>query len=224
MRSNGESATWTAGHLGRFLRRSLPWIGGVALVVALDAFERSAVMNADRIGVARVIDFVLGSVIETLGHIVTVVLCLAVLAAFGVRAPARFAVGAVLGAMLIDLDHIPEWLGWSARTAESVRPVFHSVFTVVVIALAVVWLPARWRTFGLGVVFGTLTHLARDIAMGGIPLFWPLTDVAAAVPYGVYVGLMLGFAVAIGGGLAWRDRSCDDAVGDFLGSDRRTAC
>lgn len=221
MRRHGASTERTAEIFWQSLRSSLPWIGGVALVIVLDMFERSAIMNMDRVGIARAIDFVLGAAIETLGHIVTAVLCLVFLTSIPIRVPAQFAGGTLVGAMLIDLDHIPEWLGWSARTEASVRPVLHSVLPlVVIVAFAAVWLPARWRAFEFGIGFGTFTHLARDSAMGGIPLFWPLTDQAVSMPYSVYAGLTLGLALGIGW-FAWRDRSPGNAAVDLRGLERR---
>ena len=115
---------------------------------------------------------------------------LALLAA-GVRG--RTALLVLAGAVAIDADHVPLYLGVPGVEAAGGRPFTHCALTLLV--LAVVGL--RWRPV-LAVAAGVALHLLRDLATGGgVPLLWPL-DVVVEAPYAVYAGVLVVLAVLAG--------------------------
>jgi inner membrane protein len=98
---------------------------------------------------------------------------------------------ALLGAVVIDVDHIPLYV-WDVGTATDPhgRPISHSL-TVVLVLLALSRLPGRLRTPLSGLALGVVLHLVRDVVTGpGAPLFWPVTGTSALAPYSLYVGLL----------------------------------
>jgi inner membrane protein len=118
-------------------------------------------------------------------HVTTAAL---VLAALPRRLPPRVAAWALAGSVVIDLDHIPLYLGIeSLATVHGGRPVTHSLTTAAALLGAAV--PARGRArevlTGLGV--GVLLHFVRDIGTGpGLPLFWPLHRGNPHIPYAAH--------------------------------------
>jgi hypothetical protein len=118
--------------------------------------------------------------------------------------------GGLLGAILIDVDHVPDqFFGWEGLTAGTYRPYPHSLLTVIAIVCLGFWLIGARRRFAFGVAFGLVAHLIRDMATGGVPLWWPLTPRTIAIPYGLYATLVV-VALAL---LLWRrrDRIIPDA-------------
>ena len=105
---------------------------------------------------------------------------------------------ALLGAVAIDLDHIPLYL-WEAPLATGAgRPVTHSLATVVAL-LAVAVVAPRIRTAMAGLAAGVLFHLVRDVATGpGITLWWPLRPDSVLLPYRMYLcALVVLSAIAV---------------------------
>jgi inner membrane protein len=102
---------------------------------------------------------------------------------------------ALLGAVLIDLDHIPLVLWGGPVTEFGGRPVTHSLTTVAVLAVVALAVP-RVRVAAGGLAVGVLLHLLRDLATGpGVPLLWPLRPENVLVPYWVYALLIVAAAV-----------------------------
>jgi inner membrane protein len=98
---------------------------------------------------------------------------------------------ALLGAVLIDVDHVPLY-AWGVGTATDGqgRPVTHSL-TLALVLLALSRLDRRLRTPLSGLALGVLLHLVRDIATGpGASLFWPIAETGVLVPYSLYAGLL----------------------------------
>ena len=97
---------------------------------------------------------------------------------------------ALLGAVVIDVDHIPLYV-WDVGTADPEgRPVTHSL-TVVLVLLALSRLPGRLRTPLSGLALGVLLHLVRDIVTGpGASLFWPIAGTSVLLPYPLYAGVL----------------------------------
>ena len=78
--------------------------------------------------------------------------------------------------MLIDLDHVPQYVGWHVlRAAPSGRPLTHSLLTVGVLLVLAAG-SRRLRLPFLGMAFGVALHLLRDASEGraGVPLLWPM--------------------------------------------------
>jgi inner membrane protein len=128
---------------------------------------------------------VLDGLTDWAAHLGTAVLVLAVLP----RVTRPFVIGALLGAVLIDLDHIPRYLGSDIITAGTPRPYTHSLLTLALLSLAAWRSSGIWRVRLAGAALGLVTHLVRDMAepgASGVSLLWPLTDKPARLPYVAY--------------------------------------
>ena len=103
-------------------------------------------------------------------HLLTAGLALAALA----RARTDIWPWALLGAVAIDIDHIPLYLWGGPVADEGGRPVTHSLATVLALLIVAGAIP-KFRTPAGGLAAGIVFHLLRDIATGpGVPLLWPL--------------------------------------------------
>jgi hypothetical protein len=106
-------------------------------------------------------------------HIATA-LAVSLPAAPFVRDRKRFVALAALSAVAIDLDHVVAARSTSLIPCMTMpnRPASHSVLTVGIVSYAVerVW-PGTQS--GLAIVLGLGSHLLRDLATGGAPLFIP---------------------------------------------------
>lgn len=126
------------------------------------------------------------------------------LAAFLPARAGALRVWALVGAVAIDLDHIPLYAWHVLAAGPDSRPVTHSLLTVAVLAAAGALAPARLRTPLLGLALGVCLHFVRDLAEGpGVPLFWPIDSTNVIAPYG---GYLLVLAVVAAGAAArhWR--------------------
>ena len=121
------------------------------------------------------------------GHLLTAWLFLAAFPGTRRRLDLRWV---LLGAVAIDVDHLPLYLWGALSSSPGGRPVTHSLFTVLVL-LVVAALSRRLRSAATGVAVGVLLHFVRDVATGpGLPLAWPLCSSSALVPYGLYIGVV----------------------------------
>lgn len=112
----------------------------------------------------------------------------------------------LLGSVALDIDHVPLFLGDPGFAVDGGRPPTHSLVTVLVLLLGAAAVPKLRRALG-GLALGAGLHLLRDVATGpGIPLLWPLTRAAVAVPYLAYLTLLglLTVLVVVRAGLAHR--------------------
>jgi inner membrane protein len=111
---------------------------------------------------------------------------------------AGFIVGCLVGAVAIDLDHIPLFLGSDLLTAQTNRPFTHGLLTIVIVLAVSVVAGGPWRSLGFGVAVGLAAHFLRDMATStaGVPLLWPLSTTGFMLPYPLY-------AAALTGALAW---------------------
>jgi inner membrane protein len=137
------------------------------------------------------------ALIDETAHVITALLLLVVL---GVSRLQPFSSTALLASVLIDGDHLPMELGWDFLTRGTNRPYTHSLLAAGTIVLCACLATGRWRKAGLGAAFGLATHLLRDMATGGVPLYWPLTQHLVVIPYGAYATLL----VAASGLIMWR--------------------
>jgi len=98
------------------------------------------------------------------------------------------------GAVLLDLDHVPLFLGLDVTATQSGRPITHSLATVaLLLAAALAVRPSRAALAGLAI--GAGTQLLRDLCTGpGVPLFWPVSDADARLPYLSYLLVLLPLA------------------------------
>jgi membrane-bound metal-dependent hydrolase YbcI (DUF457 family) len=129
-------------------------------------------------------------------HIATTVLLLA---------PARLPTGspvvrtALPASVIIDLDHVPQYMGSERLTEGTPRPYPHSWVTLGA-AGALAATSRRRREHALGAVLGLSSHLFRDLALPrsnpGIAFLWPFSKARVSIPYRVYGGV-LGAALAL---------------------------
>ena len=138
-----------------------------------------------------------GGVFDELAHAATALLCLGLV-------PARWRrpilAPALIGSVLIDADHIPQYLfGDDALTVGTPRPYTHALWTIaLLLVLALAWRGRRGRAVWLGLAVGISLHFVRDLAEGGgagVSLLWPLGDHVFAYRHSAYLVLMAGVAV-----------------------------
>ena len=108
----------------------------------------------------------------------------------------RQLVAALVASVVIDVDHIPGYLGSDVLTAGTHRPYSHSLLTVaVLVALALAC--ARWRDPLFGAAIGVSSHLWRDLAEphgAGVALLWPLSDRTVTTPAWIYLASIAALA------------------------------
>lgn len=111
-----------------------------------------------------------------------------------------FLAGLLMGAVLIDADHVPHHLGWDGLELPHTRQFTHSLSTVAVFVAIALIVRGRIRLLALGIAAGLVCHLFRDFAepagnSPGVPLLWPLSERAVKLPYAVYAGVLAGLLV-----------------------------
>lgn len=139
--------------------------------------------------------------LDELAHLLTM---LFVLWAVGCRLDRPFAKAALLISVAIDLDHIPQYLGWYGLTQGTPRPYSHSLLTILIVLLVASWCSsrslraggARWPRgsqicFGLAIGLGV--HFCRDMAEpgSGVSLLWPVSYHSFSYPHWTYVVVMV---------------------------------
>jgi hypothetical protein len=126
-------------------------------------------------------------------HIATA-LAVSIPAAPFVQDPKRFVALATLSAVAIDLDHVVAARSTSLIPCMTMpnRPASHSVLTVGIVSYAVerIWPGSQ---SGLAIVLGLGSHLLRDLATGGAPLFIPRRIIEVPRPPVASMMLALGF-------------------------------
>ncbi len=124
-------------------------------------------------------------------HLATAALGLLALACF-IDVPRRFYVAGLIASVVIDLDHIPLYLGLLGKQDQ--RPVTHSLTTVLVMAVAAA-VSRRHRAVLAGCVAGLLIHFARDIAEGppGVRMLWPVRDTAWTASFWWFLAMIITF-------------------------------
>jgi inner membrane protein len=85
----------------------------------------------------------------------------------------RFLTGALIGSVVLDVDHLPMYAGFDILTRRTTRPYPHSLVTVAAVAGWAALGGSTKRPLALGLAVGFSSHLLRDAATGGEPLFWP---------------------------------------------------
>jgi inner membrane protein len=162
--------------------------------VVLPAAALAAILLLDLVRESRGWPLPVLGVLDEPAHLLTAWL---VLAAVTARTTAlRFLPWVLAGAVLLDLDHVPLFLGLDVTATQSGRPVTHSLTTVAVLLLAAL-VVRRWRGALAGLALGAATQLLRDLSTGpGVPLFWPFVAVDVRLPYLSYLLVLVALAVA----------------------------
>jgi inner membrane protein len=167
--------------LAQVLRRDLTPLGLLGCAAVLLAADLAYQHAGD--------SFFPGAPLDETAHFLTALLLLQMLPT---RLRERIAIPALVASVAIDLDHVPQYLGYHFLTVGTPRPYTHSLLTplvLLVVALAV----RRHRVLFLGLALGVLLHFFRDLAEGngsGVSLIWPLSDHAFSYPHSTYLALM----------------------------------
>jgi inner membrane protein len=131
---------------------------------------------------------------DEIGHLATVAL---LLVPFRSRLSRPFAVAALAMGVLIDLDHIPLYLGLIGTPEGAARPISHSLAPVALLGMVALIARGRVRLVLSGAAFGIAAHLLRDMATGGVVLFWPVDLDSYEISYPMYAAILLGVMVLI---------------------------
>ena len=132
----------------------------------------------------------LGALDDT-AHLLTAGL---ILAAIGLHRIGRLLPWALLGSVIIDLDHLPLYT-FAPDFVAGGRPPTHSLVTPAILLMVAALVP-RLRWVAGGLALGVCLHFVRDVATGpGVPLFWPLADSSVLVPYPTYLAVIGAAAV-----------------------------
>jgi inner membrane protein len=100
--------------------------------------------------------------------------------------------GLLLGAVMIDIDHVPlQLFGNDILTAGTNRPHSHSLLALALVLLIGFALSGMWRRGAFCLALGHASHLARDMATGGVPLLWPLSSARIEVAYSGYALMVI---------------------------------
>jgi inner membrane protein len=163
-------------------------LGLLALVICLDLIANAGSRSTPEVGA-----------LDEPAHLATGVLVVALLVAL-LRAPPplAFVAAALVASMAIDVDHIPQYLGWNGLTEGAPRPYTHSLLTPLVLLLAGLLARGRLRAVALGAAAGVCAHLLRDLATAsGVALLWPLGSAGMRIPYWSYLLPLLLIACAL---------------------------
>jgi inner membrane protein len=161
-------------------------------ILLLTFVATAVIMLIDDAFFSSALELRLTELLDEIAHAATMVV---VLCALSGRVSRAFAVGGLFGAVMLDIDHLSILFHLHAWAPLHGRPYSHSLVAVVAVMLFTC-LSRSWRTFGIGVACGLLSHLFRDLATGVVPLLWPLTTVQFSIPHSLY-------EAAIVGALAW---------------------
>jgi len=148
------------------------------------------IVGVDLLLARRPWPLVLDGMLDEVGHLLTAALLLALLPRSARR---NLWPWAMLGAVAIDIDHVPLYT-FAPGFAVDGRPPTHSLLTVLILAGVAALVPAV-RIPLAGLALGVCLHFVRDIATGpGVPLFWPIADSAVGAPYMAYLVVIGGTA------------------------------
>lgn len=158
-------------------RRSRPLVfPALALIIGLDTFLH-------RREPSRLVT----GMLDESAHLLTASI---LVAALPLPRDELFLRGALAGAVLLDLDHLPGEFGSALLTRGAGRPLPHSLPTVAALLACAAPASVCGRPFFLGAATGVLTHFLRDMATGGAPLRWPRDKRRVTIPYGAYPALL----------------------------------
>jgi inner membrane protein len=155
---------------------------------AWPALALLAVLALDAVKAARAWPIPVVGVLDEPAHLLTAWLLLAAVPPLAARLPFRWV---LVGAVAVDLDHLPLYAFGGPVAEPDGRPVTHSALAVLLL-LAAARLRPRHTDLLLGLATGLVLHLVRDVAGGpGIPLLWPLADAGLRLPYAVYATVLV---------------------------------
>lgn len=172
------------------------------LGVLAPALAVTGIIGLDLVLSARPWSLFVTGMLDESAHLLTAWLALAAVTA----GRSRIWPWALLGAVAIDVDHVPLYLWNGLASVPGGRPVTHSLVTIVALGAVANAVP-RWRVPLLGLGIGVLLHFVRDMATSpGLPLGWPMTSAHLLLPRATYLVMLLalGAVVAVRRGRAQR--------------------
>jgi inner membrane protein len=176
-----------------------PWgvrrVGAALLIIAI------VDLTLGYLDAARLVEFGRGSgavvaprtarpveaILDESAHALTALLLLKAVGGVG----GGLALQTMVGATLIDIDHVPMELGFNVMTRGTNRPYTHSLVSIGSLLVLAGLTGGLARRSLLAVAFGVGTHLLRDAATGGVPLYWPLLAKRETMGYAVYAAIVL---------------------------------
>lgn len=162
--------------------RTLWPVAALAIVFLLDAALRARSWSVPVIGL-----------LDEPAHLLTAWLALSVLPGERLRALRPWA---LVGSVVIDVDHVPLYLWPDLVSANGGRPVTHCLLMVLLPATIGAVLP-RVRTPAWGLAIGLPLHFIRDVASApGAPLLWPVDASGVRLPYALYAAALIVIASA----------------------------
>jgi membrane-bound metal-dependent hydrolase YbcI (DUF457 family) len=149
------------------------------------------IVLADLISNHRKLSLAVAGALDELAHVASTVLL-----ANGLRAPgdAPFVIGAVLGSVALDADHVPSVFGHPVKGTDSERPFTHSWPALAAAGFIAVRMRGQRGRLVRGFACGLASHLFRDFASGqhsGTPFGWPLSRRNLSLPRWCYLGALL---------------------------------
>jgi len=145
------------------------------------------ILGLDAALAARPWSFVITGLLDEPAHLATAGL---IVLALPRRVVSRYGSWMLVGSVVIDIDHLPLYLGDRGFLVDGGRPPTHSVAVIVLLLLVALAVPAWRRPFN-GLACGVLAHFLRDVATGpGLAILWPVLPVTVKMPYSAYVGLL----------------------------------
>jgi hypothetical protein len=136
-------------------------------------------------------ELIVVAVLDEMAHLATAIIFIAGLRRFS---DTWFVSACLAGAVLIDVDHLPAMLSPDTPAIQAERPVTHSIVWVAALIIVSLWTTGRGRALLTGFSLGIVTHLVRDMATGGVPLFWPVHGEIIEIAYWTYAVLMIAIA------------------------------
>lgn len=130
-----------------------------------------------------------GGLFDETAHLMTALL---LLQGIPPRQREKIAVPALIASVAVDLDHVPQYLGYGFLSEGTARPYAHSLLTPLML-LGIALLARRHRRLFIGLALGAGLHFFRDLAEGngsGVPLLWPLSDHSFNYPHATYLVLI----------------------------------
>lgn len=145
------------------------------------------ILGLDAVLDARPWSFVVTGLLDEPAHLATAGL---ILLALPLRVVSSYGGWMLVGSVVIDIDHLPLYLGDPGFLVDGGRPPTHSLAVVVVLLLMALGLPSSGRPLQ-GLEWGVLAHFVRDAATGpGLALLWPVFPATVKMPYFAYAGLL----------------------------------
>jgi inner membrane protein len=168
------------------MHRAARWGGERSRRVAVAGGAVVAIGALDLVRGAANWPVVVVGLLDEPAHVLTAYLLL--LAMGRPLVPGRWDAWALAGAVLIDVDHLPLFLGCPGCGVAGGRPPTHSLALVLVLLCA--GLAVRRAAALRYLAVGVLLHFVRDLVTGpGVPLLWPLGS-SVLLPYAGYTALL----------------------------------